>query len=174
MQTLIPILLLLVLSGCSLSPTPGGAALADSQSALKQFQNNERLSRFFDEARVVVVFPSAWRAGMGFGGGYALGTVYRDNRPVGVARMWQLSVGANVGGQRYRQILFFKSDAAFETMGRSRNEFAGQAHAALITAGGATNPGYNPEVAVFSQLRGGLLIEASVGLHRYEFSVGEH
>ncbi|MBY5921199.1 hypothetical protein [Ferrimonas balearica] len=173
MQTLIPILLLLALGGCSLSPTPDAAALVDSQTALDRFQTEERLNRFFDEASVVVVFPSAWRAGMGFGGGYALGTIYRDNRAVGVARMWQVSVGANVGGQRYRQILFFKTDAAFEAMGRASNEFAGQAHAALITAGGATNPGYNPDVAVFSQLRGGLLLEASVGLHRYEFSIGE-
>ncbi|MBY6187028.1 hypothetical protein KUV89_10370 [Marinobacter hydrocarbonoclasticus] len=169
MQTLIPLLLLLVLGGCSLNPTPDNAATLDSQAALNRFQEDERLRRFFEEARVVVVFPSAWRAGMGFGGGYALGTIYRDHQVVGVARMWQLSVGANVGGQRYRQILFFKTDAAFEAMGKASNEFAGQAHAALITLGGATNPGYHPEVAVFSELRGGLLLEASVGLHRYEF-----
>ncbi|MBY5992224.1 hypothetical protein [Ferrimonas balearica] len=173
MQTLIPLLLLLALTGCSLSPTPSDTALTDSRAALSAFQADDRLTRFFDEAKIVVVFPSAWRAGMGFGGGYALGTVYRDNAPVGVARMWQFSAGANVGGQRYRQIVFFKTDAAFEAMGQASNEFAGQAHAALITAGGATNPGYNPEVAVFSQLRGGLLLEASVGLHRYEFAVGE-
>ena len=49
-------------------------------------------------------------------------------------------------------------------------EFAGQANAAVVTAGMAATPSFNSEVALFTELKGGLLIEASVGAHRYGFA----
>jgi lipid-binding SYLF domain-containing protein len=169
-------LLLLVLSsmaGCGIVPQRGdtlsAGELAAANAALEQFAADERLTPFFAEAEVIAVYPAGIRAGLGIGGGLGQGVVFQDGRPIGRTGMYQLSIGANVGGQVYRQILFFKSEAAFGRLMSDVMEFAGQANLAVAMAGGAATPSFNSEVALFTQLRSGLLVEGSVGAHSYTF-----
>jgi hypothetical protein len=120
-------------------------------------------------AELIAVYPTSIRAGVGFGGGMGHGLVFRDGHAIGRTSMYQVSVGANVGGQVYRQILFFKSEAAFQRLMDDAMEFAGQANLAVVTAGDSATPSFNTEVAMFTQLRSGLLVEGSVGAHGYWF-----
>ena len=162
------------LSGCLLKPIDADDLAAEkvgrAEAALEAFRTNPKLADFFDKAAVIAVYPNALRAGGGFGGAWARGLVFQDDVPIAHGRMLQFSAGANVGGQWYRQILFFKTVEAWEAFSRAPLEFAGQANAAVVTAGLAATPSFNSEVALFTELKGGLLIEASVGAHRYGFA----
>ncbi len=74
-----------------------------------------------------------------------------------------------MGAQYYEQILFFKTDAALELFKTGTLEFAGQVNATVASAGVAVTPSYNEEVAVFTSIGGGLMLEGSVGGHNYYF-----
>ncbi|MFV2091157.1 MAG: hypothetical protein ACC642_10890, partial [Pseudomonadales bacterium] len=140
-------------------------------STLEHFRREERLAPFFEAAEVVAVYPINGRAANGVGFAYGRGLVFeKGDRVIGHTRMWQLSMGPQVGGQLYRQILFFKSRAIYEAFMRSPAEFAGQFNAAALIVGVSSTPSFNGEVALFTQLLGGLLLEASIGAHRYTFA----
>ena len=167
------LLLAFGIAGCAAIPERGDtfteAELAAAEEALGHFVADERLAPFFAGAEVVAVYPTGIRAGLGLGGAVGHGVVFQGERAIGRTSMYQFSVGANIGGQFYRQILFFKSEEAFERLMAGVMEFAGQANLALARAGGAATPSFNTEVAMFTQLRGGLIAEGSVGGHRYTF-----
>ena len=167
------ILLAAPIAGCGVIPQRGETAtqaeLAAAEAALAEVASDERLEPFFSQAEIVAVYPNGFRGGFGFGGAIGHGLVFQRGQVIGRSSMYQISVGANVGGQFYRQVLFFRSQAAFERVMADVMEFAGQANLAVAQLGGAATPSFNTEVAMFTQLRGGLLLEGSVGAHRYTF-----
>ena len=174
-QTLATLFILLsstVLSGCASQPerhaSISPANQAKAEQGLDAFRADPRLESYFDQATVIAIYPNNTRVGLGFGAAYSNGFVYRDGQWIGRSRAWQFSAGT-IGFQFYRQILFFKTEASFDLFSQGTYEFAGQANLALATLGAASTPSFNEEVALFTQLKGGALIEASVGMHHYSF-----
>ena len=163
----------LVLAGCASQPrvaTPlTEKERARAEAAIEEFRADDRLVEYFEQAKVIAIYPNIVRAATGFGGAYGTGYVYREGLWVGQSRVWQLNAGANVGLQAYNQVIFFKTEAAFSRFAEGTYEFAGQANAAFVLWGGGATPAFNEDVAVFTRLNGGLLLEASVGAHRYTF-----
>jgi lipid-binding SYLF domain-containing protein len=171
-------LALLVSSGCAMKPIPR-AELADDKvsgvlESLEGFRREERLSRFFEEAEVIAVYPWSFRGASGVGVAYGSGLVFdRTDTPIGYTRMYQLSGGPQLGAQAYRQVLFFKTREVYEKFRRSPAEFVGQLNATAAIVGFAADPSFSDDIALFTQLRGGLLLEASFSGHRYTFGAIE-
>jgi len=139
------------------------------EAALAAFKTEDQLDSYFQDAKAFAVFPSTWRAGGGFGAAYGQGWLFENGEVTGRAMMTELFVGANLGVQGYRKILFFRGDWALDQFKRGRFEFAGQANATVIKASKDATPSYHPDVAMFQQVKGGLLLEVSVGSQRYDF-----
>ncbi|QFU76596.1 hypothetical protein EY643_13535 [Halioglobus maricola] len=137
--------------------------------ALAAFRAEEQLATYFNEASAFAVFPATYRAGAGFGAAYGQGWLFEGGDVTGRAMMTELFVGANVGVQGYRKILFFRGEWALDQFKRGRFEFTGQANATAVKSSVSASPAYHPEVAMFSQVKGGLLLEVSVGTQRYDF-----
>jgi lipid-binding SYLF domain-containing protein len=169
MKHTILIFVLLLIAGCIPSSVPESTERAKAQAAVDEFRSEPQLKSYFDDAIAYAVFPSAIRAASGFGGAYGAGWLYRQDDLLGRALMFQISAGPQLGVSWYRQILFFKSEDALRRFENSTFEFAGEAEVAVGPLGGAASPSYSPEVALFTQLRSGLIVEASVGAHRYEY-----
>lgn len=167
------------LTGCSLKPIAGADLsedrVNDVRLALTEFRKDERLAPFFAEAQVVAVYPFSFRGASAFGAAWGRGLVFDNtDRVIAHSRMWQISAGAQLGGQIYRQILFFRSREVYDSWVDTPAEFAGQVNASVVTLGVASTPSFHTDIALFTQLRGGLLFEASVGSHSYDFApVGE-
>lgn len=167
--------LMFIIPACSLKPIERSdlsAQRVDSvREVLADMRQDDRLAAFFDEAEVIALYPASARAGSGFGGAYGRGLVFdKEGTVIAHSRMWQISVGAQLGGQVYRQILFFKTRESYARFLTLRSEFAGQANLAVATLGIASTPSFDTEIALFTQLRGGLLVEATVGAHGYNFA----
>jgi lipid-binding SYLF domain-containing protein len=162
---------LTVAAGCVVwEPVTYSEAQQDTvEATLAAFRAEERLQPYFDGAIAYAVFPATWRAGAGFGAAYGEGWLFENGEVTGRAMMTELFVGANVGVQGYRRILFFRGEWALDQFKRGRFEFTGQANATVATASRDAKPSYHPEVAMFEQVRGGLLLEASVGTQRYDY-----
>jgi lipid-binding SYLF domain-containing protein len=171
----IPLLLVLMtLYACAWPPIATSPPSENEQqkayTSLKTFKNKVELSEYFDRAVAYAVFPNTVRGGAGFGGAYGYGWVFYKNELIGRTSTIEVSVGVNIGAQWYQQILFFKTEESFQRFRRGGFEFAGQAHTAAASWGASGTPSYHSEIALFTELKSGLLVEASVGTHRLDFA----
>ena len=139
------------------------------EEAIAAFRAHDELAPFFEDAVGYAVFPGNWRAGGGFGGAFGNGWLFENGEVTGRALMVEAFVGANFGLQSDRKILFFRSGHWLDQFKRGRFEFTGQANASVGTAGKAVTPGYHPDVAMFVEVRGGVMLEVSVGTQRYDY-----
>lgn len=137
------------------------------QKALSQFNQNPALIPFFDDAVAIAIIPKNVRAGTGFGGAFGRGWLIKDGQIIKRIIHWQFLAGADIGAQIYGQILFFKTQEAIEAFYDQPFQFAAQGNATAGLWGLSWNPSYNSEVAIFTHIDGGLMIEGSVGMHSY-------
>jgi lipid-binding SYLF domain-containing protein len=167
-------------------------ARADEYSdTIKVFRDAGESGAFFDSAYGYAVFPSIGKGGIGIGGAHGSGKVYKQGKEIGTAKMNQLTVGLQLGGQVYSQIIFFENESALNDFTSGNFEFSAQATAVAITAGvsaeantgggmaagasGGKNDastasrGYRKGMAIFTVAKGGLMYEATLGGQKYSY-----
>lgn len=83
--------------------------------------------------------------------------------------MVQVDVGAQVGGQAYREIIFFENKDALDRFKENKVEFSGQVSAVAAKAGASANVKYREGVAVFTEEISGLMLEASIGGQKFTY-----
>jgi lipid-binding SYLF domain-containing protein len=81
----------------------------------------------------------------------------------------QLTIGFQLGGQAYSEIIFFKDKKALDDFKSGNFELGAQASAVAVTAGASADADYDKGVAIFTQAKGGLMYEASVGGQKFSF-----
>ena len=145
--------------------------IADSHTAKAEFIKSDALMKgLFEKASGYVIFPNVGKAGLGIGGAAGNGVVYEHNKMIGMAKLSQLSIGFQAGGQAYREVIFFESKKELERFKDSRFEFSAQASAVAVTEGASANVKYTEGVMVFTMQKGGLMYEASIGGQKFKFN----
>ena len=81
----------------------------------------------------------------------------------------QFTLGLQLGGQTYREIIFFENKTALDLFEYGNFEFGAQVSAVAATAGVSADTDYSRGVAVFTIAKGGLMFEASVGGQKFTF-----
>lgn len=127
------------------------------------------IDKFFNEAYGYAIFPNVGKGGFIVGGGYGKGRVYEHNKMIGTTELVQGSVGFQIGGEAYRELIFFKDKKALDTFKEGKLKFSGQASATAYTAGVSVDMAYNDGVAVFTLTKGGLMAAASIGGQSFSF-----
>jgi lipid-binding SYLF domain-containing protein len=140
---------------------------ADALEILKD--SDSRLSDWFDDAYGYALFPTVGKAGFGIGGAFGKGEVYEKGKFIGEARVTQASIGFQLGGQAYIEIIFFKKKYNLENFMESRFALSAQASAVAAAEGAAAHAKYEHGVAVFTVAKGGLMYEASVGGQKFKY-----
>ena len=136
------------------------AAFIKSDASMKDLFNN---------SYGYVIFPNVGKAAIVVGGAGADGAVYEKGKMTGTAKMVQISVGAQVGGQAYREVIFFENKDALDRFKENKVEFSGQVSAVAAKSGASANAKYREGVQVFTQEISGLMLEASVGGQKFTF-----
>ncbi len=171
----------------------GQLAMADSDdAAVQSFRQAGESGVFFDNSYGYAIFPTIGKGGFGVGGAHGTGGVYAQGKKTGTSKMTQVTVGFQVGGQAFSQIIFFEDERAFKSFTSGNFEFSAQATAVAITAGvsaeantggGASSgvsggrndastaslSGYRKGMAIFTIAKGGLMYEASLGGQKYSY-----
>lgn len=144
--------------------------IGDSKRAKAEFVKTDKLMQsLFNDSYAYVIFPNVGKGAIGVGGAAGNGIVFQKRKIIGSAKMKQLSVGLQLGGQAYREVIFFENEAALKRFKENNFEFSGQASAVAVKAGAATNVKYREGVMVFSQQKGGLMYEASIGGQKFDY-----
>src|SRR5690348_12904570 len=70
---------------------------------VKVFKNAGASQAFFANSYGYAVFPTVGKGGLGVGGAYGKGRVYKQGKYVGDTSVTQLSFGLQAGGQAYSE-----------------------------------------------------------------------
>ena len=150
--------------------TQRAALVRESRTAATAFKTADpSLQRFFDAAAGYVVFPSVGKGGLIVGGAHGNGALFVDGVNDGFATLSQVTVGAQIGGQEFREIIFFKDEAAVSNFKRGDFELSAQASAVIAESGAGTKADYSNGIAVFVLPTGGAMLEASVGGQQIDY-----
>jgi len=175
------------------------AALTFSVSALAassyhdtigMFKNAGQSATFFDKSYAYAVFPTIGEGAVGIGGAHGKGHVYVHGVWVGDVTMTQVTVGFQLGGKAFSQIIFFEDKRALDEFESGSYEFDADASAVAITAGAnasaatngtdsgvsggmkdaITHGNYYKGMAVFTIAKGGLMGQLAVGGQKFQYT----
>ena len=153
------------------------------------FKKAGESAKFFSTAYGYAVFPTIGKGGIGVGAAHGNGRVFEKGKWIGNTSMTQLSIGLQLGGQAYSQIIFFEDQRSLKEFTSGNFEFGAEASAVAITAGAnakanttGTSAGasggkndaktvgaYNKGMATFTVAKGGLMYEASIGGQKFNY-----
>ena len=137
--------------------------------ALNKFKKISSLKTYFKKARGYAVFPNVGKGGIGIGGARGKGEVFEKGKVIGSTSLTQVSIGFQLGGQAFSQIIFFKDKKSLERFTEGNFEFGASASAALISEGANASADYSDGVAVLTYSKGGLMYEASIGGQKFSY-----
>lgn len=148
----------------------GWDAKLSQKATIQAFkQKDPGMKVFFDRAYGCAVFPII-KGGMGVGGAHGEGQLLERGRVVGTARVSQGTIGFQLGGQSYSQIVFFRNQLALARFKNGNLKFAADATAIAVTAGVGAEADDKRAVAVFVLPKKGLMCEAAIGGQHFSFT----
>ena len=127
------------------------------------------MKSLFENSAGYIIFPNIGKGAVGVGGATGNGILFEKGKAVGKANMSQLTVGAQAGGKVYSEVIFFESRDALQSLKDGKLEFTGQVSAVAVTSGVSANIKYREGVLVFTQEKGGLMLEASIGGQKFTY-----
>lgn len=156
---------------------PFSSALADKnlqtkvEEARKQFlERDPTMEDLFKDSYAYVLFPRVKKGGAGIGGAHGKGLVFRDGQKVARSSLSQATIGFQLGGKVFSEVIFFEDAEAFEDFQGGDFELSAQASAVVAAEGVAANARYRRGVAIFTMSQGGLMYEASVGGQKFGYN----
>jgi lipid-binding SYLF domain-containing protein len=161
------------LGGCSTAPTNADQRTqlqTDSDAAVNDFKAKDpSLDRLLRSSYGYAIFPTITKGAVGVGGAFGHGQVYQQGNRIGYADMSQASVGAALGGQDYAELLVFRTPEALQRFESGQTTFEADASAAAITGGAADNARWSNDVAVFTNIKGGLMADVAIGGQHFSY-----
>ncbi len=167
-----------------------GQSVKDLSEAIEAFKSVPVVQPFFDNSFGYAVWARVARGGIGIGGATGRGQVYVDGEVTGFSRLVDISIGLQLGGQVYRQVVFFEDASTYDDFTDGKFEFDAQASAVAVTASARASSGtqgsqasvgaassaelagaeaYYQGMRVFTMTVGGLMYQATIAGQRYNF-----
>jgi len=141
------------------------------QEAVQLFKRTDtKIQSHFDMARGYAVFPCVIKGAVGVGAAHDLGELFEGGKLIGTAELTQVTIGAQLGGQKYAELIFFETQAAVDAFKASEWTMSAEASAVAAAEGASANAKYQLGVLVFTLAKGGLMFEASVGGQKFRFT----
>lgn len=142
----------------------------ESEQAVNGFlKKDSTMQNFINNADGYAIFPDVGKGGFIVGGAHGKGLVYEKGKVIGRATMTQASVGAQVGGQTFAQMIFFETPAALNDFKSGKFEMSADVSAVAAAEGASAAAKYKEGVAVFTMPKKGLMAQASVGGQKFKF-----
>ncbi|HUM04328.1 MAG TPA: hypothetical protein VLT90_02635 [Terriglobales bacterium] len=164
---------LLTLAGCATAPdteakkTELHTNVVNTMTRIKALDPS--LENQITNAYGYAIFPSVAKGGAVVGGAYGRGEVYEQGKMVGWADLSQATIGAQLGGQTFSELILFENKAALDNFRNGKLKFAANASAVAMKSGAADTAKYNDGVLVFVEPKAGLMVEAALGGQSFSF-----
>ena len=182
LRTLIAMAALLAWSATTLQ---AAATLGECQETMAKFKELGNVKELLAQSYGYAVLPTIGKGGAGIGGAGGTGCVFAGGTHSGNVSMGQVTIGWQLGGQAYSQLILFKNADTYKEFTQGNFEFGADATAVALTYGaaaGASTQGASASsgdthgkgawkrgMAIFTLAKGGLMYEASIGGQKYNF-----
>ena len=164
------LLLSFVVALLSLAPA-AARAQDDVPPVVAKFKEKDPgMEKIFSDAVGYAVFPTVGKGAIGIGGARGKGWVYEGGSVIGKSTLTQVSIGLQLGGQAYSEIVFFQTRQALDNFKLGHLKLDAQASAVALTARASADLAYRNGVAIVTMAKGGLMYEASVGGQKFSFT----
>ena len=162
------------MGGCSTQPQTEEKKQAldsDARNTLNEMRKEDPdFGAFVDKAYGYAVYPSVGKGGFIVGGSYGKGEVYEQGRLIGYSDITQATIGAQVGGQAYAEVIAFENKAALDKFIASEYQLAAEATAVALKSGASKQAKFQNGIAVFTYNKGGLMAAAAIGGQRFRYT----
>jgi lipid-binding SYLF domain-containing protein len=128
------------------------------------------LSIWFANAAGYAVFPSVTKGAIGIGAAHGTGQVFEKGVLIGSASLTQVSLGLQLGGQEFYEVIFFETKETLENFKKSQLTMSAQLSAVAAAEGASRDAKYQQGVVIFTLAKGGLMFEVSVGGQKFKFT----
>lgn len=162
------------------------ASLEKCLDTLGKFKELGNVPELLAESYGYAVLPTIGKGGIGIGAAGGTGCVFREGKHTGKVSMGQITIGWQLGGQAYSQIILLKNADTFNDFTKGQFEFGVDVTAVALTYGaqaGASTKGpsasagdtkavgaWKRGMAVFTLTKGGLMYEASIGGQKFKYT----
>jgi len=167
-----------------------GVAFADDYTdTAALFRQADASAALFKSSCGYAVFPTIGKGGFFVGAARGEGRVYEKGRYVGDTTVTQVSLGFQLGGEAYSEIIFFRTPRDLARFESGKFALGAQASAIAITAGASASAStagssasasgtensavtaghYQGGIAVFTIAKGGLMYEAAVAGQKFSY-----
>jgi len=127
------------------------------------------VDRLLSSAYGYAIFPTAGKGGAIVGGAFGRGEVYEQGRFIGYAKIEQATVGAQIGGQEFSELIVFENAAALNKFKNNEYTAAANATAVILKEGVGVATQFKDGVATFVHPKAGAMAEAAVGGQKFTF-----
>jgi len=147
---------------------PANEMQQHSRQALKQlYKISPKAAEMGKKAKAILVFPDIIKAGVGIGGMYGEGTLFRDGNVSGYYSIAGGSYGLQIGAQSYGYAMFFMDDKSLEYLMNSNQGWEVGTGPSIVLvdkgmAASTTNTTLNQSVYVFTFGQKGLMAGAGI------------
>jgi lipid-binding SYLF domain-containing protein len=143
---------------------------AEVLAALKQVQSkNSDLKKVLDESAGFAVVPEIGRASLVLGGAYGIGEVFKGERVIGYAAIVELTIGVQVGGTTFHELVVFHDEGALKNFKQGKYAFAADAAVEIVKAGAQASKGFGATSSIYVFDDGGMLLDLAIGGQKFIF-----
>jgi lipid-binding SYLF domain-containing protein len=138
-----------------------------SQSLQAMLAKDPALQSLLDQAAGYLIFPEVAQGGFVVGGAGGKGVVYEGGRQTGFVELSQASVGAQIGGQKYAELVVVRDRFTLDKIKAGNLDLGAQASAVILRQGAASSTRFGERgVAVVVDPKGGAMLNVSLSGQR--------
>lgn len=169
-------LLMLFISIASCGPGKSGsgdvdALIQDSRDAkAAMIKADASIQDLFSNSAGYAIFPNVGKGAYIIGGASGNGVVYENGTMIGYSNLKQVDVGLQIGGEAYREVLFFETQEDLDDFKDGEYELSGNATAVIIEKGKSKTIKFEDGIAVATMPKAGAMIGVSVAGQRFGFT----
>lgn len=157
----------LALVGCASAPqtrTESRELLTRADETIESFVSQDQTLRsVLDGAYAYAVFPTIAEGAVFVGGASGVGVVYEQGEPVGYMTVNHGTVGPQLGGQAFSEIIVFQERSALERAKAGNIDLTASAAITVITVGSAARTSAESGTRVFIDDEDGFLAGVNIG-----------
>ena len=164
------------LAACGTTPNVGDSVdrevlRSQSKAALADFKTADpTLDRLLATSNAYVVFPRIIEGAVGVGGAHGNGEVYQGGKFIGYADVSQATIGLQLGGQKFGELILFRNEGTFADFTHSTYEMDARASAIAASKGAASTADYSKGVLVFTLPESGVMAQAALGVQKFRYT----
>jgi lipid-binding SYLF domain-containing protein len=131
------------------------------------------IAPLFAKSAGYFIVPTVGEGAFIIGGGHGKGEAFEGGTYIGAVAVSEVSIGAQVGGQSYSELVFFEKEADVRRLKEGSFEFNAEVTAIAADKGAAQSGSFKNGTMAFVLPKKGLMASAAIGGQKVDFTAAK-